>query len=336
MPIGVVMPTVKQLSKKKPKPPHAAVRWIKKNRMENASIVGNQLNTAPISQKPIICIDFRERIVYSLPIKKLMPAIQLERLLQQIKIFLDPSLSSHQFSANLIELLEAHANLSYRAGTEIQVKNIIQSYKPAPLVIYHIQNKLTKIAQNHPQQALLFADQIWQHDFFETKQMAAVLIGALPVENFSETSQRLETWFHNTADKQIRYQLLQLGSANIRKNNLKDWLQIIQDWVNFGDLQKIHLGINAIEILAEDKSFENYPVIYAITNQIVEQKKDNFTNILIKIYQSIISRAPNETAYFLQHSLLSAPTEQKIKFIRRCINFFPPEQQKKLRSASKT
>lgn len=265
-----------------------------------------------------------------------MPAIQLERLLLQIKQFLDPTLSPKQFSANLIELLEVHANLSYRPGTEIQIKNIIQSYKPGPLVMYHLQNKLTSISQSNPHQALLFADQIWQHDFLETKQLAAVMIGAIPLENFSEISQRLETWFHSTSDKQVRYYLLQLGTTNIRKNHQKDWLKIIQDWVESGDLQKIHLGINAIEILAEDKSFENYPVIYSVTDHIVELKKDNFTNILIKIYQAIISRAPNETAYFLQHSLLSAPTEQKIKFIRRCINFFPPEQQKKLRNAIKS
>jgi len=271
-----------------------------------------------------------------LSLKIIMPAIQLERLLQQIKQFLDPALSPQQFSSNLIELLEAHANLSYRPGTEIQVKNIILSYKPGPLVMYQIQNKLTTIGQTYPQKALLFADQIWLHDFLETKQLAAVIIGALPVEYFTEASHHLETWFHTTADKQIRYYLLQLGSENIRKNNLKEWLKIIQDSVGTSDLQKIHFGINAIEILAEDKSFENYPVIYAITNQIVERKKDNFTNTLVKIYQAIISRAPNETAYFLQHSLLSAPTEQKIKFIRRCINFFPPEQQKKLRAAIKT
>lgn len=272
----------------------------------------------------------------SLPAHKIMPAIQLERLLQQIKQSLDPAFSPKQFSANLIELLQVHANLSYRPGTEIQVKNIIQSFKPGPLVMYHVQNKLTAISQTDPQQALRYADQIWQHDYLETKQMAAVMIGALPVENFYDASQRLEAWFHATTDKQIRYHLLHLGSENIRKNNLKDWLKMIHDWVNSGDLQKIHLGINAIEILVEDKSFENYPVIYAITNQVIEQKQDNITNILIKIYQTIIARAPNETAYFLQHSLLSAPTEQKIKFIRRCINFFPTKQQKKLREAIKS
>ncbi len=265
-----------------------------------------------------------------------MPAIQLDRLLQQIEQYIDPALNARQFSANLVSLLEAHANLAYRPGAEIQVKNSILSYKPGPLVMVHLQNKLTTIAQNNPQQALLFADQVWLHDFLETKQMAAAMLGALPFTYFSETSQRLEAWFFSTLDKQIRYHLLNLGTANMRKNHLKDWLKIIQDWIDSGELQKIHIAMNAIEILAEDKSFENYPVIYAITNQIIEQKQSNLTNLLLKIYQSIITRAPNETAYFLQHSLLSAPTEQKIKFIRRCVNFFPDEQQKKLRQAIKS
>lgn len=260
-----------------------------------------------------------------------MPAIQLERLIHQITLFLDPELEDREFIHNLTELMEAHANLTYKPGIEVQVNNTILSYQLGPLVSYHIRIKFIQISNTHPEKALRIADQIWNSEYIEMKQLAAVLIGSIPVDRFTETSERIEQWFNTSTDKAVRKSLFDSGTTRVRKENQTLWLNTIRSWLESGEESQILTGMNALEILASDKSFDNYPFIFGITNTLIETKKDKITNSLTKIYQNMIKKSPNEIAYFLQHTLLSAPTESKNRFIRKCLPYFPAIHQKKLR-----
>lgn len=264
-----------------------------------------------------------------------MPAIQIDRLNQQLNTFLNPSLSAEEIAKNLAEVMEAHANLSYRPGNEIQANYVILSFQLGSLVLFHIQRKIIQLTEKDPEKALTVADLIWEKDYLELKQMAAVILGNLPYAYNQQIFERLEKWFDSTADKQIHYLLFKNGTALIRQHNQQLWISTLKDWITSRELKKIQAGIKALEVLTDDPGFDNYPVIFTITDQVLELKNEKITNNLLKIYQSMIKQEANETSYFLMHSLLTAPTEQKLRFVKKCIPAFPENLQKQLRDAIK-
>ncbi len=262
-----------------------------------------------------------------------MPAIHIDRLIQQIHTIFDPESPAPIFGKNFRALMEVHANLAYRAGTEIQRKSSIPKLHLPPIVLQQIQLQLTSLAQSNPDLALEYADQLWLEDSYEAKYFSAVILGALPVEFTTNIIDRFIDWGSKTPDKEIHEILFKYGSQNIIKSNSSLWFEMIQNWVDSTSVPQAITAIYALQTLVNDPGFINLPKIFKIITPLFSINNRKILTGLTQLVEDLALSNPNETAHYLSNLLLITSDSSPKQIIRKCLKIFPIEEQNRLRTA---
>jgi hypothetical protein len=260
-----------------------------------------------------------------------MPAIQIERLNEQIRSLMNPNLPPQAFLESLQSFLDAHANRAYRPGLEVQHLNPINSYHLAPVIKQQLHLHLVQFARTNPDLALQYSDLIWKQSYIEMKQLAAIFIGSLPESYSKSVFEKIEDWGINENDSLIRRTLFDLGTNSIRNNNVNDWINYIKNWLESGNNSKITAGLIAIQVLIKDNNFENIPTIFNMVHPLFDNQNDPVVNALVIVIKFLYHRTPKETFYFLRSFLLSEPTQKRNRFVRRCFTFLSSNHQQTLR-----
>lgn len=260
-----------------------------------------------------------------------MPAIQIERLNEQIRTLMDPNMPPQSFLESLQSFMEAHANLAFRPGYEVQQNHPIESYQLAPVIKQQLQLHLVQFVKTNPNLALQYSELIWNQPFIEMKQLAATIIGALPLDYSNSVFEKLEFWSINDKETLTRRILFEIGTTSIRKNNVNQWIEIIKNWLESGINTKITAGLLAIQELIIDNQFENIPAIFNMVQPLFDIQNEPAQNALLGVVKILNNRSPKETYYFLRSLLLSEPTQRRNRFVRRCFSFLPLNQQQSLR-----
>lgn len=262
-----------------------------------------------------------------------MPAIHIDRLIQQIHTIFDPESPAPIFCENFRSLLDVHANLAYRAGTEIQRKSSIPKLHLPPIVLQHLQLQFISLSQSKPELALEYADQLWLEESYEAKYFSAVILGALPIEYTINIIDHFIDWGSKTSDKEIHEILFKYGSQNIIKSNPNLWFEMIQNWVDSTNIQQAITAIYALQTLVNDPGFINLPKIFKIITPLFSMNNRKVTTGLTQLIEDLTLINPNETSHYLSNLLLSSSYSLPKQIIRKCLKFFPIEDQKKLRTA---
>ena len=262
-----------------------------------------------------------------------MPAIHIDRLVQQLNSIFEPESPGPIFRENFKSLLEVHANLAYRAGQDIQRKSSISKYHLAPIVNHHIQNQFSSLAKNKPELALEYADQLWTKDYYEMKYFAAIILGSLPKELEPEILNRFIDWGSRTTEREIHQVLFQFGTQNIRQSSTNKWLETIQTWVDSSEIANAITAIYALQTLVSDAAFQNLPKVFKIITPLFSIKNRKITATLTSLIEDLAATNPVETAHYLSNLLLSSSYLATRQIVRKNLKFFPPSDQKKLRFA---
>ena len=262
-----------------------------------------------------------------------MPAIHIDRLIQQIHTVFDPESPAPIFRENFRSLLDVHANLAYRAGTEIQRKSSVPKLHLPPIVMQHIQLQFKSLAQSKPELALEYADQLWLEESFEAKYFSTVILGTLPIEYTSNIIERFVDWGSKTSDKEIHQILFKYGSQNIIQSNSSLWFEMIQNWVDSTSLPQAITAIYALQTLVNDPGFINLPKVFKIITPLFSMNNRKITTGLSQLVEDLALNNPNETSHYLSNLLLSSSYSPTQQIIRKCLKFFPIDEQKKLRTA---
>lgn len=265
-----------------------------------------------------------------------MPAIHLDRLVQQINSIFEPELPGRVFHDNFISLLEVHANLAYRAGTDLQRKSLLTKYHLSPIVTHHIQQRLILLGKQNPNLALDYADQLWKDETFETKYFAALLLGSLPPAYTTEIIDRLVRWGSRSADKEIQQVLFSVGSQPIRQSNQAHWLRIIRDWVDSNDINQQITAIYAIQTTINDPQFKNLPGILAILTPLFSVNHRKVIALLSFLMNDLARTNPVETSGYLSNLILRTSHLSTKMIVQKSLKSFPTELQKGIREALST
>jgi hypothetical protein len=262
-----------------------------------------------------------------------MPAIHIDRLVQQLNSIFEPESPGPIFRENFKSLLEVHANLAYRAGQDIQRKSSISKYHLAPIVNHHIQNQFSSLAKNKPELALEYADQLWTQNFYEMKYFAAIILGSLSKDMEPEILKRFIDWGSKTTEKEIHQVLFHFGTQNIRQTSTNKWLETIQTWIDSSEILNAITAIYALQTLVSDEAFQNLPKVFMMISPLFSIKNRKITSTLTWLIQDLAEINPIETAHYLSNLLLSSSYTAPRQIVRKSLKFFPPSDQKKLRFA---
>ena len=260
-----------------------------------------------------------------------MPAIQIERLNEQIRSILESKLPANMFLESLKSFMEVHENRAFRPGLEVQNAHPIDSYQLSPVIKQQLQLQIIKLTKSNPELAIEYADLIWDQPYIEMKEIAALIIGALPL-NFSTTAfERIGKWALDENEIVVRKILFDKGTITIRQQKINEWIEKIKIWLESGNNSKITAGLIAIQVIINDPHFENLPVIFNMVHPLFDIQNEPAKNALLGVIKTLSMKSPHETFYLLRSLALNEPTTRRNRFIRRCFAYLSPIQQKELR-----
>jgi hypothetical protein len=264
-----------------------------------------------------------------------MPAIQIDRLKAQIQSILEPKFSAEIFLVSLRSLMEAHANLAFRSDIKSQRNHDLENYHLSPVILNQLQSHFILFTKENPDLAITYADLLWDEPFIEMKQFAGILLGALPEEKIPEIRERIVKWNNSTKDKALRTIIFNDCTKTIRLHGLDKWLEIIKSWMDSGNPFLILTGIQSIQILLQDPKFDNIPFVFNAISSITLLHQEKIANAVSELLQNLLIRNSIETTFFIKSLLVSQPSQELFRIIRRNLDFFSEEQQSKIRQLMK-
>lgn len=263
-----------------------------------------------------------------------MPAVELMRLRQQINQLILVFQDAPLFCQRARELFELYAQLNYRAGQAVQPRPLLPTYRVPQLFMRQLTLELGKTSQEQPQQALAVISLLWKEPYLEPRQLAAVLLGVVPVHVAGPSViERLREWANAQQNLQMINILMEFGTVSLRRETPDKLLRLIEEWMTHPNPAQQAIGVQALIALVNDRTFENLPAVYRLISPGVQHVHPRLQADLQLAIQALIKRSPAETAFFLRQSLSLSSGTGTARLIRRCLPAFDAAQQATLRAA---
>ena len=261
-----------------------------------------------------------------------MPAVQVQRLQKQIRELLWKFTRPDEFAASLDSLLDFYGNRVYRAGQSITQGRQSLTFRVPHLVMHTLERELDALCKENPIAALALADRLWQEKMLEPRQLAAAILGLVPISEAQTVLDKIETWTQAGGDSNLLRMLISKGSARIRLEQPNRWLELCLRWLERTDAHSLAAGIQAASALLEDRSFLNLPPIYdAITPLIIDPPQTLLLE-LQRLVALLLVCSPGETVYILKQILLAKPNVNSRKLIRSLLPKLSPADQDEVRA----
>jgi hypothetical protein len=262
-----------------------------------------------------------------------MPAVELLRLRTQVHglaaRFHDPA----AFCGGVKNILDQYANHAYRPGQVVKPQPLLPSYRVSHLILRELEIELTRICQEQPDQALPVVEALWKDAYLETRLLASILLGAVPVSKADAVIGLLRAWARPDENFRIVDTLFQNGTATLRRQGSVQLLQLAEEWINGSNVEYQGLGVRILIPLVAEPAFENLPPVFRLLTGLVQHVPGQIQADIHAVLEALIRRSQAETAFFLRQALPMAQGQATARLIRRCLPAFTPEQQAILRAA---
>lgn len=261
-----------------------------------------------------------------------MPAINLPRLRIQTAKLMDRWDDLEEFLSELHNLFDLYADRTLRKGAVLSPISVLPSYRVSPPVIRQIELELGARTRTDPDHSLVIADRLWVDGYYETRLLAAYLLGRMTPggEAFME---RLTEWVSETRDPAISNTLLTKSLMRLRSENTDDFLLLMEKWTHPSRKKMTPSVMVALVPLLKDKNFHNLPRVFNIVQPIIETASATSQQELSTLVCTMYEASPIETTYFLRQLVTISTRPHAIQNIRRILPTLPQSLQDELREA---
>lgn len=194
----------------------------------------------------------------------------------------------------------------------------------------------TSICKVQPVKMFALIDLLWQEHKIELRQLAATLLGRIPIEYKGEVVSRLSGWTIKTENDSLLEFLHKQGTKTIRDEKPEAWLEILEKWKQVQDAWNIRMSIQGLMNLVEDPAFVNLPAIFTFLFPLMEQLDSELVYPLQNAVESLAKRSEVETVYFLKEVSKASRNPAYPRFLRKSLEFFSPENQESLKRELRT
>jgi hypothetical protein len=264
----------------------------------------------------------------SLPIP--MPAVNLSRLRIQSAKLIDLFDNPDAFLQELHNLFEHYADRTLRSGAIISPIIVLPSFHVPQSVIRHLQMEIGARAQIDPGRTLSLADKLWLDGYYESRLLAAFLLGRIPPNNDSYL-ERLNEWVSETREPNINKVLLTTSMTRIRQETPEIYFKLLEDWAHPSHKKMWSSAINALLPLLKDTKFHNLPTVFKLIRPIIESAPTTMQNDLSILISTLYNASPIETTYFLRQLITLSTKPQTSMNMRRILPSLPLQLQEELR-----
>ncbi len=260
-----------------------------------------------------------------------MPAVELTRLHTQMQLALKEFSSAEQFVKQLSTVYEYYSDRTFNPLAAGKRPLSADAYNVPALINRQFELEFGKLCQDNPLSSLDVIDRLWEETRLEPRQLAAALLGKIPLDYSDQIIHRLKDWSLPTEDRDLIAFLHDRGSIRLRNEAVEKWLAVIQGWFESKDSYDQVFGLHSMLPMAKDPDFHNLPKLYDLLSLIIEQPSPRVLTALQKVIEALAVRSPIETVFYLK-SILAHPHSPEIpRLFRRLLPAFPPEQEQSLR-----
>ncbi len=262
-----------------------------------------------------------------------MPAIQPARLRQQAALLAQSFDQTEVFIRSLHHILEFYADNARRPSQGSEIPPLIDAYFVRPPVLRQLLVELAPYAQKEPEVATDLANALWGQPYLEFRQLAAGLLGLIPVENPQPVVEYLKSWLETRPEDRLIESILAQGTQSLRHDCLDVYLELVSDWLNRQEVFFNQLGLHALMELIQDPEFKNIPIVFRMIQPFSRSLVGELRPFMVDVLRALARRSPQETSFFLRHNLETPENPDTPWLVRQTIPDLPVEMQKSLRSA---
>jgi len=253
-----------------------------------------------------------------------MPAIDLARLRKQAARLADFFFLPDEFLKHLHEMLDFYVNRTLRTRQAVAPASVLRTYRTPTVILRQIENEISQIAAQNPQEALDLADRLWDEGYLETRLLAAFLLGRIPPQE-ERLLARLTAWTQQVRDPSVRAALLTNSLARMRKETPDQLLVLVSEWLQPERTRLWSNGIQTLIPLIAEPDFHNLPPVFEIVRPILETAPSVLQNDLAELILALHEASPTETAFFLRQVLTESQNPMTAVTMRRISARFPAE-----------
>lgn len=262
-----------------------------------------------------------------------MPAIDLDHLRTRIKLIKDQFSQPSEFVSRLRELYAFYADRTLPLSSYHAELHALPAFNTPRLLNRSLEDAFTAYCAGQPTQLMEIIDLLWQQPETEMRQLAAVLLGRLPITEKETVISRIIAWSSNPKDALLLPYLHEHGSATIRRFDPGAWLNVLELWKNSKEVWQIKLSILGITTLIDDRNYANLPAAYTFLLPLFLDLDADLQHDLRLVLEHLVNRSEVETVYFLKQLIADSRNSSLGRFLRRSIDLFSPEMQDSLRKA---
>jgi hypothetical protein len=159
----------------------------------------------------------------------------------------------------------------------------------------------------------------------ESRQLAASLLGSIPLAQSTPTLNRLTDWLALSTDKQILAALLTDAFARLRRENPQSFFLLLEEWLKSSRTSLRVWGLRALIPLLTDPQFENLPAVFRILKPAVESAGPTTQLELQACLVTLERVSPTETLAFLREITDRNPSPLMLRTLRRILAGLSPE-----------
>lgn len=228
-----------------------------------------------------------------------------------------------EFHAQLTVLFERYEQPGYRYSREVKAPPEPAYHLPAAM-LEEIQIPLTELARERPRPALLLAQECWQDEHYETKWVAAMVLGQAPLFDVSLLTEAINAMLAHVPSPEHQLLLFEVGASRLREERFDVWSGMIAGWL--GQAETCPRGLYALLSVVEAGNAAHLPTVFRLLEKPLADADTNLRLLLQRLVAALAQRSLPETAHFLYEVAINFYTEERLRFFRSLYRSMPREQ----------
>lgn len=249
-----------------------------------------------------------------------MPAFQLLQFQKQVEQLLRLFALPTEFHQALTQLFERYEQPSFRYGVGVKAPPE-PAYHIQSLMLEEMENEFKRMAVERPRSAFLLAQECWKDAYFETRRIAAVVMGNAPLFDLDLFQEIFLEMLDKAGEKDYLSMAFDLAGKSLREQKFPLLEKMINTWI-VESTKTQHYAFAAIQSLVNAKCLNHIPTIFRLIEKFVIDGDAEYRDDILEIMDGLAELSPMETAHFMSELTTHFYGEERMRYFRALCRSF--------------
>ncbi len=279
----------------------------------------------PFSTYPMTPFDSRYNFV--------MAAIDLTRLNKQIEGLKEVFSQPVAFHQRFHETLQFYHRYAHRPHKDAVPVSFMRVYDLPDQVLPQLAYGLSLKARQDPTETLAVVDELWLDEYFEARDLAAHLLGQVPIAAKANVLERISQWSSVPMDRAVVNSVFSKASQRLRTEDPETWVEFVGSLIASPTERTQNHGLFALSLLVDLSHSDQLPRFFRWIRPFLQSDQSIIQSNLSQVVAALARRSPTETAYVLKEVLSDTDGTSVEGRIRAFLPFFDEEVSQSLQSS---